>query len=156
MLTFCCFLGLASKSKREGHQVQTLMQPECLSTNRYHLARMQVFMVFCPIGPHFIIALPHLSKLVNVTFGNCTSVTIMSNKVVVFKFPFERACPHLTLRSFTLQLRTAARSLTKRCLLTPLWHYQARNKSHKFAQRQKRKADRYGPKRISRNKKNFG
>jgi hypothetical protein len=37
-----------------------------------------------------------VAKLVKVTFGNFTSVTIMSNKVIAFKFPFERAGPHST------------------------------------------------------------
>ena len=72
------------------------MQLECLSTNSNHLARVEVFVVLCVISPYFIIALPHFSKLVKVTFGNFTSVTIMSNKVIAFKFPFERAGPHST------------------------------------------------------------
>ena len=141
----CCYGKLrslllpTSVSKWEGYQVQTLMQLERLSTNRCHLARVEVFVVLCVISPYFIIALPHFSKLVNVTFGNFTSVTIMSNKVIAFKFPFESAGPHSTesndlSKYFKVQFRTVAYSLTKKWLLTPLWRYQTQKISHTYAQ----------------------
>jgi hypothetical protein len=118
-----------------------------VSQHSNHLARVEVFVVLCVISPYFIIALPHFSKLVNVTFGNFTSVTIMSNKVIAFKFPFESAGPHSTesndlSKYFKVQFRTVAYSLTKNgyshlCGVTKRKKY--RTHMHKYQAQRSRK-----------------
>ena len=128
------------------------MQLECLSTNRNHLARVQVFVVLCPISPYFIIALPHFSQRVYVTFGNFASVTIMSNKVFAFKFSFERAGPHLTESNDLSKCSSGQlHTVWQKDCYSHLCGINKQNKSHEYA-RIKLKADQRGPKWFLRNK----
>ena len=129
------------------------MQLECLSTNSNHLARVQVFVVLCPISPYFIIALPHFSQRVYVTFGNFAPVTIMSNKVIAFKFPFERAGPHLTESNDLSKCSSGQlHTVWQKDCYSHLCGINKQNKSHEYA-RIKLKADQRGPKRFFKEKK---
>jgi hypothetical protein len=62
----------------------------------------------------------------------------MSNKVIAFKFPFERAGPHSTesndLSKYFSAVPDSCIQFDKKWLLSPLWRYQTQKISHTYAQ----------------------
>ena len=102
------FLNISAlQGPKQGPTSPVIISWGRLSTNRRHPARIEVLVVLRPVSPYPVTTMPLLSELVDVAFGNFTTVTIMCNEVLLVILPFKGTGPYLrkVIASFSVRRR---------------------------------------------------